>query len=38
VTKARTKLGWHSKHDIRSVIHHTMKYFVDQHRAKQKAA
>ena len=35
VTKARTKLGWKSKHDIRSVVHHTMKYFVDQHRAKQ---
>lgn len=37
VSKARTKLGWKSKHDIRSVIHHTMKYFVDEHRAKQAA-
>ncbi|MFV0415447.1 MAG: bifunctional UDP-4-keto-pentose/UDP-xylose synthase [Chthoniobacterales bacterium] len=34
VDKARNLLGWQSKHDIRSVLHHTMKYFVDAHRAK----
>jgi len=34
VTKARNLLGWSSKHDIRSVIYHTMKYFVDVHREK----
>ncbi|MFV0337394.1 MAG: bifunctional UDP-4-keto-pentose/UDP-xylose synthase [Chthoniobacterales bacterium] len=37
VDKARNLLGWKSKHDIRSVLHHTMKYFVDAHRAKAKA-
>jgi nucleoside-diphosphate-sugar epimerase len=36
VTKARTLLGWTSKHDIRSVIFHTMDYFVNQYREKQK--
>ncbi len=36
VTKARTLLGWKSQHDLRSTIYHTMKYFVDKHRAKQK--
>jgi len=35
VTKARTLLGWTSQHDTRSVIFHTMKYFVDAHREKQ---
>jgi GDP-D-mannose dehydratase len=34
VTKARTLLGWESRHDLRSVVHLTMKYFVDRHRAK----
>ena len=34
VTKARTLLGWQSQHDLRSTIYHTMKYFVDKHRAK----
>ncbi len=34
VTKARG-LGWTSKHDMRSTILHTMKYFVEKHRAKQ---
>ncbi|MBL9160305.1 MAG: bifunctional UDP-4-keto-pentose/UDP-xylose synthase [Verrucomicrobiales bacterium] len=34
VTKARTLLGWESRHDLDSVIHHTMKYFVEAHRAK----
>lgn len=36
VDKARA-LGWTSKHDIRSTIFHTMKYFVEKHRAKQRA-
>jgi nucleoside-diphosphate-sugar epimerase len=35
VTKARTLLGWKSEHDLESVLFHTMKYFVDKHRAKQ---
>ncbi|MDF1863083.1 MAG: bifunctional UDP-4-keto-pentose/UDP-xylose synthase [Verrucomicrobiales bacterium] len=35
VTKARGLLGWESKHDLRSVIYHTMKYFVERHRAGQ---
>lgn len=34
VTKARTLLGWESRHDLRSVVHLTMNYFVDRHRAK----
>ena len=38
VTKARTLLGWTSKHDLDSVLYHTMKYFVDKHRAKQPVA
>jgi UDP-apiose/xylose synthase len=33
VTKARTLLGWESKHDIRSVLTLTMEYFVNKHRA-----
>ncbi len=33
VTKARTLLGWESKHDTRSVIYHTMEYFVNKFRA-----
>ncbi len=33
VDKARS-LGWTSKHDIKSTIYHTMKYFVDKHRAR----
>ena len=33
VSKARTLLGWESRHDLRSVVYHTMKYFVDRHRA-----
>jgi UDP-apiose/xylose synthase len=37
VTKARTLLNWKSQHDLRSTIYHTMKYFVDKHRAKQKS-
>ncbi len=35
VDKARGLLDWHSKHDLDSVLFHTMKYFVDKHRAKQ---
>jgi UDP-apiose/xylose synthase len=38
VDKARTLLGWKSQHDLDSVLFHTMKYFVDKHRAKQKEA
>lgn len=38
VTKARTLLGWKSKHDLRSTIYHTMEYFVGEFRKKQKAA
>lgn len=38
VDKARTLLGWKSQHDLDSVLFHTMKYFVDKHRAKQKVA
>jgi UDP-apiose/xylose synthase len=38
VDKARNLLGWRSKHDLDSVIYHTMKYFVDKHRTKQAAA
>jgi len=34
VTKARNLLGWKSHHDFESVLFHTMKYFVDKHRAK----
>ncbi|GAB4170614.1 MAG: hypothetical protein Fur0032_09570 [Terrimicrobiaceae bacterium] len=34
VDKARTLLGWKSKHDFDSVLFHTMKYFVDRHRAR----
>jgi UDP-apiose/xylose synthase len=33
VAKARSLLGWESRHDLRSVVYHTMKYFVDRHRA-----
>ena len=33
VSKARALLGWESRHDLRSVVYHTMKYFVDRHRA-----
>ncbi len=36
VDKVRA-LGWKSQHDIRSTIYHTMKYFVEKHRAKQAA-
>lgn len=36
VTKVRTLLGWQSKHDIRSVLYHTMKYFVSRHRERQR--
>jgi len=35
ITKARTLLGWEPKHDLDSVITHTMKYFVDEFRKKQ---
>lgn len=35
VDKARNLLGWQSKHDLESVLFHTMKYFVDKYRAKQ---
>jgi len=35
VTKARKLLGWTSEHDLDSVLLHTMKYFVEKHRAKQ---
>jgi nucleoside-diphosphate-sugar epimerase len=38
VTKARNLLGWHSHHDFDSVLLHTMKYFVDKHRAKSAEA
>ena len=38
VTKARKLLGWRSKHDLDSVLYHTMKYFVEKHRAKQPVA
>jgi UDP-apiose/xylose synthase len=37
VTKARTLLGWQSNHDIRSVLYHTMDYFVRNFREQQKA-
>jgi len=37
VDKARTLLGWKSEHDFDSVLYHTMKYFVDKHRAKHPA-
>lgn len=33
VDKARNLLGWHSQHDLRSVLFHTMEYFVKKHRA-----
>lgn len=35
VDKARSLLGWKSEHNLDSVLYHTMKYFVDKHRAKQ---
>ncbi len=35
ITKAQKHLGWQPKHDLRSVIKHTMEYFVEKHRAKQ---
>lgn len=38
VNKARTLLGWTSKHDVRSVLYHTMEYFVTKHRKKQQSA
>jgi nucleoside-diphosphate-sugar epimerase len=38
VDKARNLLGWKSVHDIESVLFHTMKYFVEKHRAKQPVA
>ena len=38
VTKARKLVDWKSKHDLDSVLYHTMKYFVEKHRAKQPAA
>jgi len=37
VTKARTLLGWESKHDLRSVLRDTMAYFVEAYRTKQAA-
>lgn len=37
VTKARTLLGWTSKHDLRVTLYKTMKYYVDEYRAKQRA-
>lgn len=37
VTKARTLLGWSSEHDVRSVLYHTMEYFVTKHRKRQKS-
>lgn len=37
VEKVRA-LGWKSKHDIRSTIYHTMKYFVEKFRARQQAS
>jgi UDP-apiose/xylose synthase len=33
VAKARALLGWESRHDLRSVVLETMRYFVDRHRA-----
>lgn len=33
VTKVRELLGWQSRHDLRSVVYLTMKYFVDRHRS-----
>ena len=38
VSKARKLVGWKSRHDLDSVLYHTMKYFVDKHRAKQPIA
>lgn len=38
VDKARSLLGWQSKHDIRSVLRLTMDYFVKEFREKQAAA
>jgi UDP-apiose/xylose synthase len=38
VSKARKLVGWRSKHDLDSVLFHTMKYFVEKHRAKQPLA
>ena len=38
VTKARKLVDWKSKHDLDSVLYHTMKYFVEKHRAKQPVA
>lgn len=35
VSKARTLLGWTSKHDLRAVVRETMRHFVEAHRAKQ---
>ena len=37
ITKARTLLGWEPEHDLDSVIFNTMKYFVEEFRAKQAA-
>ena len=37
VTKARTLLGWRSRHDVRSTVFHTMRYFVEKLRARQGA-
>jgi nucleoside-diphosphate-sugar epimerase len=37
VDKARNLLGWKSEHNFDSVLYHTMKYFVDKHRAKAGA-
>jgi UDP-apiose/xylose synthase len=38
VSKVRKLVGWRSKHDLESVLYHTMKYFVEKHRAKQPLA
>jgi nucleoside-diphosphate-sugar epimerase len=38
VTKARKLVDWRSKHDLDSVLYHTMKYFVEKHRTKQPVA
>lgn len=37
VTKARKLVGWRSEHDLDSVLFHTMKYFVEKHRTKQRS-
>ncbi len=37
VSKARDLLGWGSRHDLRSVVLETMRYFVDRHRRRAES-